>query len=342
MLDDLKLIHVRDAQDALGVAEKQWEQLLYKYDVPIEKQDSIENIVWAGMGGSAIPAQFSLSWPTHVKPFEIVRNYEIPKYVDRHTLFIASSYSGNTEETLEALGHAEDQGAQIVVLTSGGKLAERAREMSYPLYLIPTGIQPRMSTFYFIKARAEIYEKCGLSSGLSDELETAAEHIKESVKGWVATVAAKNNPAKQLALDLVGKSVVVYGGPKTQAVANKFKIGLNENAKNVAWWNQLPEFCHNEFIGWTAQPLDKPYAVVDIRSNLEHPRIMRRFEVTERLLSGKRPAPYVIEPQGDTMLKQLLWGLVFCDFVTLYLAILNGLNPTPVELVEKFKVELDK
>lgn len=342
MLDDLKLIHERDAQDALGVVEKQWQQLLHRYDVQLAKQAPIENIVWAGMGGSAIPAQFSLSWPTHVKPFEIVRNYEIPKYVNENTLFIASSYSGNTEETLEALSHAEDQGAQIVVIAAGGQLAERAKTANYPLYIIPPGIQPRMTTLYFVKARADIYEKLGLSQGLSEELEAAAEYIQKVVQAWLPVVATKDNPTKQLALELVGKSVVVYGGPKTQAVANKFKIALNENAKNLAWWHQLPEFNHNEFIGWSSHPLDKPYAIVDIRSNLEHPRVQKRFEVTERLLSGKRPTPHVIEPKGDTLLKQLLWGLAYCDFVTLYLAILNGLNPTPVDLVEKFKAELDK
>jgi glucose/mannose-6-phosphate isomerase len=294
------------------------------------------------MGGSAIPAQFSLSWPTHVKPFEICRNYDIPRYVDEKTLFIASSYSGNTEETLEALTQAEAKKAQIVVLTAGGKLAERAKEAGYPLYIIPGHIQPRMTTLYFVKARADIYEKFGLDQGISEQLEKVAEILKETVKSWLPTVPTKDNPAKKLALELVGKSVVVYGGPRMQAVANKFKISINENAKNVAWWNELPEFNHNEFIGWSGQPLDKPYAIVDIRSNLEHPRILKRFEVTERLLSGKRPTPNVIVPLGDTLLEQLLWGLAFCDFTSIYLAILNGVNPTPVDLVEKFKAELDK
>lgn len=343
MLDDLKYIHEKDAQDALGVIEKQWQQLSYKYEVSLEKltADKIENIVWAGMGGSAIPAQVSLSWPTHQLPFEICRNYNLPPYVSASTLVIVSSHSGNTEETLSALDEAEMAGAQIIVTAAGGKLAERAQAAGYPLYTIPSGIQPRMTTLFFLRALTHMYEALGLRQGLSTELEQAASHIEAAVASWRPDVSTTQNPAKQLAQELTGKSVVVYAGPKMQAVANKFKIALNENAKNVAWWNQLPEFNHNEFIGWSSHPVDKPYGVVDIRSNLEHPRVQKRFEVTERILSGRRPAPHVVKPEGDTVLKQVLWGMVFCDFVSLYLALLNGVNPTPVDLVEKFKSELN-
>jgi glucose/mannose-6-phosphate isomerase len=342
MLDDLKLIHERDPQDAFGVIEKQWQQLLHKYDVKINVGSHIENVVWAGMGGSALPAQISLSWPGYVIPFEICRNYEIPQYVNDKTLFIASSYSGETEEVLEALNQAITKKAQIIAIASDGKLAEIAQRNDYPLYLIPKGIQPRMTSLYFLKALADIYERTNLAQGLSGPLEAGAKYLETVAKAWRPDISTKQNPAKQLALELVGKSVVVYSGPKLQAVANKFKIALNENAKNIAWWNQLPEFNHNEFIGWSSHPLDKPYAVVDIRSNLEHPRVQKRFEISAKLLSGKRPAPHIIEPQGNTLLEQMLWGLVFCDFVSLYLAILNGLNPTPVELVERLKTEMAK
>ena len=119
-----------------------------------------------------------------------------------------------------------------------------------------------------------------------------------------------------------------------------WKICFNENAKNTAWANQYPEFNHNEFIGWSSHPVDKPFAVVEIRSNLEHPRVQQRFVVSERLLSGKRPAPIVVTPAGDTVLQQLLWGICMGDYVSVYLAILNGVNPTPVDLVEKLKADL--
>jgi glucose/mannose-6-phosphate isomerase len=276
-------------------------------------------------------------------PFEIVRDYEVPTYANEHTLFISSSYSGNTEETLAALAAAEAKNAQIVVIAAGGKLAEYAKEKQYPLFTIPSGIQPRMSSFYFLAAFVQLLEPLGLiPQGSRSELTQTGDWLSAQTENWLPEVKTASNPAKQLALELMGKSVVVYSGPRLFPAANKFKICMNENAKNVAWVNQYPEFNHNEFIGWSSHPVDKPYAVVDIRSSLEHPRVQKRFEVAERLLSGKRPSPEVITPQGDSVLKQLLWTSNFADFISIYLALLNGVNPTPVDLVEKFKVALDE
>jgi len=130
---------------------------------------------------------------------------------------------------------------------------------------------------------------------------------------------------------------VVYSGPLLSPAGYKWKININENAKQVAWCNQLPEFNHNEFLGWTQQPVQKPYAVIDLRSNLENARIQKRFEVTERLLSGKRPAPIVVQAKGDNILQQLLWTITLGDYISVYLALLNNLDPTPVDLIEKFK-----
>ncbi len=343
MLDDLKMIHQRDPQDALGVAEKQWQQLTHDYGITTPEVNDIQNVVVAGMGGSALPAVFLQSWPGLKQPLEIIRNYNLPDYVDEHTLFISSSYSGNTEETLSALAEAESKKASIVVISAGGKLAEHAKDKNYPLFLIPGGIQPRMCSFYFLAAFIQLLEPLGLvEKGSRAELEEAGKWLEGQVAPWKPDVATKTNPAKQLALELIGKSVVVYSGPKLFPAANKFKICLNENAKNVAWVNQYPEFNHNEFIGWSSHPVQKPYVVVEIRSNLEHQRVQKRFVVTERLLSGLRPAPLVVEPAGDTLIRQLLWSSNFGDMVSIYTALLNGLNPTPVELVEKLKKELDK
>jgi glucose/mannose-6-phosphate isomerase len=335
------MIHERDADDALGVAEKQWQQLKYDFGVQAPDLKGVTNIVVGGMGGSAWPALYLKSWPGTSVPLEVVSNYNLPAYVDEHTLFISSSYSGNTEETLAALEEAEDRGAQIIVMTAGGKLQAAAESKNLPLYLIPGGFQPRMSSFYFLAALLQMLEPNGLvPTGSLEELRKTADWLKDQPAPWRAEVPTKDNAAKQLALELVGKSIVVYSGPKVFPAANKFKICLNENAKNVAWVNYYPEFNHNEFIGWSSHPVDKPYAVVEFRSNLEHPRVQKRFVVSEKLLSGKRPAPEVVVPQGETLLQQLLWMSNFCDFTSLYVALLNGLNPTPVELVEKLKVEL--
>lgn len=339
MLDDLKMIHERDAQDALGVAEKQWQQLGRDFTVD-NFTANVTNIVVAGMGGSALAALISTSWPGYDLPFEICRNYDIPGYVNAKTLFIASSYSGNTEETLAALSAAEAKGAVIAVIASGGKLADIAKEKNYPLALLPNGIQPRYAVLYNFRALITILERAGVVHEGLDRLTQAANFLKETTSAWRPDVPVKDNYAKQLALELMGKSPVIYSGPLLYPAAYKWKINFNENAKNIAWCNQYPEFNHNEFLGWTSHPVDKPYAVVDLRSKLENPRIQKRFDITERLLSGQRPAPLIIEVQGTSILEHLLWSIALGDFVSLYLALLNGLNPTPVDLIEKLKLAL--
>lgn len=340
MIDDLKYIHSRDSQDALGIAEKQWQQLNYLYTFENLNFEGIQNIVLSGMGGSALPGLFLNSWPKLKVPFEISRSYNVPLYVNENTLFISSSYSGNTEETLSSLADAQTRGAKIVVLSAGGQLSKLAKDNNYPHFVIPSGVQPRMSTFYFIAALAQILEKLDLCIHHHNELTEVAEWLSSEIKSWRADVSAKNNLAKKIAYDLVGKTVIVYSGPLMAPVANKWKIGFNENAKNLAWWNQYPELNHNEFIGWSGQPIDKPFALIEIRSSLENEQIQKRFIVTEKLLSGKRPAPVVVEPSGDTLLKQILWASTLGDFVSIYLALLNNIDPTPVALVEKLKKEL--
>lgn len=342
MLDDLKLIHQRDAQDALGVVEKQWQQLTHLYQAKFQPQGDINNVIVAGMGGSALAANLVKSWPGLSVPFEFIRDYSLPNYVSTNTLFIASSYSGNTEETLAALGEAQEKSAQIIVIAAGGKLADIAKEKGYPFYQIPQGFQPRMAVFYNFTALVQLLESAGLvKSGAFDELKAAANWLGEQVKTYLPDVATKNNPAKKLAQELVGNSIVVYSSSQFSPVAYKWKINFNENSKTVAWCNALPEFNHNEFLGWTEQPVQKPYKIIDIRSSIDHPKIQKRFEVSEKLLSGKRPHPEIVVPEGKNLLQQLLWTIQLGDFTSLYLAILNGLNPTPVDLIVKLKTALN-
>jgi glucose/mannose-6-phosphate isomerase len=342
MLDDLKLIHERDAQDALGIAEKQWQQLETTFEVSEAAVAGIDNIVYAGMGGSALAALVSQSWPAYSLPFEIIRSYSVPAYVSDKTYFIASSYSGNTEETLSALAEAEKRKAHIVVITSGGKLAELARAKNYPLATLPGELQPRHAVLYNFRALLTLLEQAGLLAGeqIEPQLKTATEFLHDKIAAWLPTVPTAQNQAKQIALECIGKSVVIYGGPLLYPAAYKWKISFNENAKHIAWCNQYSEFNHNEFLGWTKQPVNKPYTVIDLRSSLEHPQIQKRFVISAKLLSGVRPDPIVVTPEGETILEQLLWTIALGDFVTLYTALLSNINPTPVDLIEKLKKEL--
>lgn len=343
MLDDLKYIHDHDKADALGDVERQYQKLQYPFEDVFQDEVDVDNIVYAGMGGSALAALLSQAWPGYTRPFEVVRDYDIPAYVSDRTYFIAASYSGNTEETLSALAQAEAKGAQIAIIAGGGKLAEIARDKNYPLALLPQATQPRYAALANLKALVVLLDQARLLGNPQalDELDQAAAFLQTASEAWLPTVPAKDNRAKQIALDVIGKSAVIYAGPKLWPAAYKWKIGFNENAKHVAWWNQYPEFNHNEFMGWAEQPVDKPYTVIDLRSNLDNDRVQKRFEVSERLLSGRRPSPIVVDVEGKTLLEQLLWAVALGDFVTIYTGLANGINPGTSDFVEKFKQELN-
>lgn len=344
MLDDLKYIHDKDAQDALGIAEKQGQQLKHDFGT-LELQgldtNPIHNIVIAGMGGSALSAMYLRSWPGLALPIDIVRDYVVPEYVNKNTLVIASSYSGNTEESVSALHDAESKGARIVVIASGGVLIDLAKQKDLPFLIIPTGYQPRHVVLYSLRALLVILHSAGVvGQDVLDELSAASDFVQQATATWRPDVPTANNQAKQLALELAGSSPVIYAGPKLYPTAYKWKISFNENAKNVAWCDGFSEFNHNEFLGWTSHPIDKPYKIIELQSNLEHPQIQKRFTITNKLLSGRWPEPHIITAHGETLLQQLLWTTALGDFTTLYVALLNGLNPTPVELIERLKTEL--
>lgn len=342
MLDDIKVIHERDADDALGINEKQAAQLTTHFELSGNHEfGEITQVVYAGMGGSALAALFVQTWPKLHVPYEIVRDYNLPAYVGPNTLVICASYSGNTEETLSALHDAEQRGAQIAVIAGGGVLRERAQVAGHLLGDLPKVVQPRYAVLYNYRLILDILVTTHVvEAAILDELVTASQFLNNAIGDWLPTVPTSKNPAKQLALEAIGKSVVMYGGPVMAPAVYKWKIGFNENAKQVAWYGLYPEFNHNEFMGWTKNPVDKPYCVIDLRSNLEHPRVQRRFIVSEQLLSGMRPSPEVVEVQGSTVLEQLLWALAFGDFVTIYTGIANGVNPAPVSYIENFKKEL--
>jgi glucose/mannose-6-phosphate isomerase len=345
MLDDLAYIHRTDAKDTLGTVSKQWQQLDEAFEPSLApKAVDYQNVVVAGMGGSALPALLAQSWLSIKVPFEVVRNYDLPAYVGPSSLVVCSSYSGNTEETVSALEAAQKAGAQIVVVAAGGKLQALAKQHKLPFFLLPKIDQPRYATLAGFKVLVALLQQTNLlnnAAAVNAELPKVSQFLKEAVQAWQPTVPTKDNQAKQIAQELMGKSVVVYSGPKLAPVAYKWKISFNENAKHIAWVNQLPEFNHNEFIGWSKQPVNKPYAVIDLRSQLEHPRVQKRFEVSARLLSGLRPAPIVVKAQGSSLAQQLVWVAALGDFVSIYLALLAGINPSPVDLVEKFKLALN-
>jgi glucose/mannose-6-phosphate isomerase len=345
VLDNANTLNQRDPEGALKVSVLQYEQA--RFEPVIEDKDNdgrpITAIVFTGMGGSALAALVANVWlrDTLKIPFEVIRGYDLPAYVDPNTLVIADSYSGNTEETLSTLDQAEKIGAQIGVITSGGKLLDIAADKTIARIQLPGHVQPRMTVIYNLKALIALLENFGvLKPGNLNEIAGLSGWLESESAHWAPDIPTDQNYAKQLAEEAVGKTPIFYGGALTAPLAYKWKISWNENAKNVAFWNEYPEFNHNEFIGWTSHPVEKPFAVFDLVSNLEHPQILKRFELSDRLLSGKRPKATSIQLAGETAIAQLLWGAILADFTSIYVAILNGVDPTPVDLVEKLKKEL--
>lgn len=347
MLDDLNVLGQRDPQDALSVAANEWRQVTFEAAVEQGEHDNrlIDRIVLAGMGGSSLAALLVKSWlrADLSVPFEVVRDYNLPEYVNENTLVIASSCSGNTEETLSCFDDAIAKGAQLAVLTSGGELLRRARERDVAYILLPdrSQVEPRMTTIAQMRALTKIFAHFGvLDAQFYRQIGDTAGWLEGEVLNWMKEVTTDRNYAKQLSLLAVGKTAMFYGGSITSPLAYKWKISWNENSKNIAFWNEYPEFNHNEFMGWTSHPIEKPFVVFDLVSNLEHSQIQKRFEVSDRLLSGKRPKANQVNLAGSSVIEQLLWGTILADFVSIYLAVLNGVNPTPVELIERLKSEL--
>lgn len=237
MLDDLKQIHHLDAQDTLGISERQWQQLSYEVDTT-QKPIDVDNIIYAGMGGSSLAALLSESWPGYNLPFEVLRGYDVPAYTSERTYFIAASYSGNTEETLSALAQAEAKGAKIAIIAGGGKLAEIAKDKGYPLAVLPKAEQPRYVIFYNLRLLVLLLKQAGLLSNdrALEELEEAGEFLKKAVHPWLPVIPTAKNPAKQIALEVIGKSAVIYAGPMLMK-DEKGRTELAEKAHKYALAN---------------------------------------------------------------------------------------------------------
>lgn len=342
ILDNTNILAQRDPQNALGVIGQAADQLTWEAIIENASDEVFTptKIVLCGMGGSALGGSVIRDWLDLAIPFEIVRDYTLPRYVDADTLVIASSVSGNTEETLSAYDDAKARQSRIVIMAKGGKLLDIAKEEGRPYIELPDLEQPRYGVFAHMRAITKILETYGVARGSYDELASVHDTARDFTETIAPSTETLSNPAKQLALDCAGKTPVVYASVQNASLAFKWKISFNENAKNVAFCSEYSEFNHNEFIGWTSHPVEKPFAIIDLRSNFDSPRINERFELSDRLLSGMRPHAKSVHMRGDTRLAQMINSVIMADFTSIYLAMLNGVNPAPVDLVEKLKAEL--
>ena len=344
ILDNINVIKQRDPDNALRIVSETPEQLLWdavvENDPAVDHQFRPSKIILAGMGGSALAGLIVKNWLNLSIPFDVIRDYDLPQYIDEGTLVIAASYSGNTEETLSSFDQAINKKARVVVIASGGKLIDSANKLDIPFVKLPVGLQPRMATFYGLRAITKILSLFNVAPESYSQIADCYHVAKSYAQNFLANIGIDENLAKQIAIKCVGKTPVIYSSTLMSPVSYKWKISFNENAKNTSFYNQLPEFNHNEFMGWVSHPIKKPFIPINLLSSFDHSLIKKRFEISDQLLSGKRPASFQVNLHGDTVLCQMICGSILADFVTIYLAILNNVNPIPVPLIEQLKIRL--
>ncbi len=327
--------------EILGLPEHLRDALWRVESAIMNEWDTPGGLVVAGMGGSAIGGALArAALGDHAsRPIFVTRAYGLPPWTTPDTTVLCASYSGNTEETLACYESAGALGAQRVVATTGGRLAEMAREDGVPVIPLPGGFQPRAAVAYVTVAAMEVAALCGAGPRLTSEIDVAASHTEQLVAEW-GPDAPEDSLAKEIARGLLGSAPVIYGAGLTSPIAYRWKTQINENAKQPCFFHELPELDHNELVGWEGAPDVGRFSAVFLDDCDAHPRVKARMELTERLITDSAVASFRIETRGETTVERVTSLVLLGDLVSLYLAALRGVDPEPVRLIEQLKSEL--
>jgi len=314
--------------------------------VPLQVPGDIRAVVVTGLGGSAIGGDLAraIGEPDLRCPMAVNRTYGLPGFVDASTLVLACSYSGNTEETLSAYEQARRAGARILCITSGGKLEARAKQEGHTVLSLPGGLPPRAALGHSLVALLAALQAAGVLPDLSGSFRETIGMLRGLRGRYRAETPAALNPAKRIAGSLAGKIAAVYGSAGIlEAAAYRWRSQIAENAKNLASHHALPEMNHNELVGWV-HPGDvlRHVGVVLLRDRLDHPQIQRRFELTREILTKKAGSLQEVWSEGESALARVLSVIYLGDYVSLYLAFLNKVDPTPVSAIDTLKRFLGK
>jgi glucose/mannose-6-phosphate isomerase len=314
--------------DVLAQPEQLGDALWRAQSAGISKRDRPGGLVVCGMGGSAIGGDLAAAalGDRATRPITTVRGYALESWAGPDSLVLCASYSGNTEETLACYEAAGAAGAGRVTLTTGGKLAELARADGVPVIGVPAGMQPRAAVIYMVVGALECAALCGAAPGLHSEIDSAAELLR--------TIGASDAPA-ELLRDTIP---VIHGAGPTAAVARRWKTQINENAKAAAFFSELPEANHNEICAWERS---SGFSAVFLEDPDQHPRIKRRIDLTAAEVEASGATALRIPARGESRLERVLSLVMLGDLVSVRLAELEGIDPTPVEAIERFKAALD-
>jgi glucose/mannose-6-phosphate isomerase len=331
----------RQLDDILALPDQLRDALWRVESVNLQPKQAASGLVVAGMGGSAIGGALARATlgDRAVRPIVIARGYGLPPWTSPDTMVLCSSYSGNTEETLAAYEAARALGANRIVATTGGKLAALARDDGVPVVPLPGGFQPRAAVAYALVVALEVAWLCGASERCHAEIDVAAAHTEQLVKAWRPGGVQEEFP-KELAQGLHRTIPQIAGSGLTAPIAYRWKTQINENAKMPAFWHELPELDHNEIVGWQAARELGRFSAVFLDDSDLHPRTRQRIELTRGLIAADAVATFRVETVGSTATERLLSLVLLGDLVSLYLAVLRGVDPTPVAMIDRLKSAL--
>ncbi len=329
--------------DVLSLPEHLRDALWRVESAIMSEWDTPAGLVVAGMGGSAIGGALArAALGDHAsRPIFVTRAYGLPPWTTPDTTVLCASYSGNTEETLACYESAGALGARRVVVTTGGRLAEMAREDGVPVIPLPGGFQPRAAVAYMTVTALEVAAMCGAGPRLSTEIDVAASHTEQLVAEW-GPDSAEDSLAKSTARGLLGTAPVIAGAGLTVPIAYRWKTQINENSKQPAFAHELPELDHNELEGWDGAQEVGRFSAVFLDDSDAHPRVKERMDLTEKLIAGSASASFRLETRGQTTIERVISLVLLGDLVSIYLAALRGVDPGPVRLIERLKADLIK
>jgi glucose/mannose-6-phosphate isomerase len=329
--------------DVLALPEHLRDALWRVESAIMEDSDAPAGLVVAGMGGSAIGGALARAalGDQLTRPIFVTRAYGLPTWTTPDTMVLCASYSGDTEETLACFESAGALGARRIAVTTGGRLAEAAREEGVPVIPIPGGFQPRAAVAYMIVAALEVAALTGAGPRLTSEIDVAASHTEQLVSEW-GPDAPEDSLAKELARGLLGTIPVIAGAGLTNPIAYRWKTQLNENAKQPAFWNELPELDHNEIAGWEGANELGRFSAVFLDDSDAHPRVKERMDLTERVTASSAAASFRIETRGQTAIERVISLVLLGDLASIYLAALRGVDPGPVRAIDELKAALDE
>lgn len=349
-LNDQDLFARLDTENMLGEIDGLPDQLEKAWalakEQPLPDWQGIRQVLIAGMGGSAIGGDLLAAYavPLGQVPIVVNRNYALPAWAQgESTLVIASSHSGNTEETLSSFEQAQKNGCRTLAVTTGGKLAEAADSASVPVWRFEHAGQPRAAIGYSFALLLGALGRLGLLPEPEADLAGAVKAMRAQQVSISADVPDDLNPAKRMAGQLMGRFVMVFGADILEPVARRWKGQLSEVAKSVGAFEALPEADHNTLAGVNNPDEILPRVMMlFLRSASNHPRNRLRIELTKRGFMLEGIGTDFVEAVGPTPLAQQWTTLHFGDYTAFYLAMAYGEDPTPVEAIESFKSEMKR